>query len=70
LSAIRLQGVVCPDAVLPVKIRGKACLTRLVSCSMVSFRQESEVYRDDWPTSGDVTGMAQKPNSYCCIRYC
>ena len=33
------MGAVCPNAVLPVKICGKACLTGSVSRRMVSFRQ-------------------------------
>jgi len=46
-----LGGEVCPDAVLPVKTCGKACLTGGVSFSMVSFGKKLQVYLKKYAVS-------------------
>ncbi len=53
------------DAVLPVKICGKACLTSLVSCIMVSFRKGNGNIWEPMSRFGSRYAISENPFSYC-----
>lgn len=62
---ILLQGDVHPDSEFPVHSCLQRCLTAGVSHRMVSFRQESDVYRDELVALRAGHGIVENPLSYC-----